>query len=58
MGTREFTIRVTPEAASIYKSTSQQDRRKMDALFSLRISEVAEPSRSLKEIMREVSQEA
>ena len=58
METKEITIRVTPGAASIYQSTSEQDRRKLDALLSLRISEVAEPSRSLKEIMREASREA
>ena len=58
METKEITIRVTPEAASIYESTSEQDRLKLDALLSLRISEVAEPSRSLNEIMREASREA
>ena len=34
------------------------ERRKFNALLSLRLSEAAEPSRSLKEIMREASQEA
>jgi len=56
--TQEITIHVTPEAASIYKSASEQERRKLDALLSLRLSEVSRPSRSLKEIMREASREA
>ena len=58
METREITIRVTPEAATIYQSASEQERLKLDALLSLRLSEAAEPSRSLKEIMREASREA
>ncbi|MBM4050928.1 MAG: hypothetical protein FJ279_38015 [Planctomycetes bacterium] len=58
MQTQEITIHVTPEAASIYKSASEQERRKLDALLSLRLSEVSRPSRSLKEIMREASREA
>lgn len=58
MSTREITIRVTPEAASIYESASEQEQRKLDALLSLRLSEAADPSRPLKEIMREASREA
>ncbi|MFQ5754129.1 MAG: hypothetical protein ACE5HI_19240 [bacterium] len=58
METKEITIRVTPEAATIYEAASKQERRKLDALLSLRLSEVAEPSRSLKEIIREASREA
>lgn len=58
MQTREITIRVTPEAASIYKSASEEERRKLDALLSLRLSEAKEPYRSLKEIMQEASREA
>ena len=44
--------------AGIYESASEQKRRKLDALLSLRISEAAEPNRSLQEIMREASGEA
>ncbi len=58
METQEITIRVTPEAATIYQSASEQERLKLDALLSLRLSEAAEPSRSLKEITREASREA
>jgi len=58
METREITIRVTPEAASFYQSAPEQERRKLDALLSLRLSEAAEPSRSLKSIIREASAEA
>ena len=58
METEKITIRVTPEAARIYQSASDQERRKLDALLSLRLSEVAHPSRPLKELMREASEEA
>ncbi len=58
METKEITIRVTPEAAKIYERASSQLKRKLDALLSLRLSEAAEPSRSIKEIMREASEEA
>ncbi len=41
METEKITLRVTPEAARIYQSASEQERRKLDALLSLRLSEVA-----------------
>lgn len=58
METQEITIRVTPYAAHVYQSASDQERRKLDVLLSLRLSEVAQPSRSLEQIMREASEEA
>lgn len=58
METKEITIRVTPEAATIYQTASEQERLKLDALLSLRLSEITMPSRSLEEIMREASREA
>lgn len=57
METRQIMVRVTAEAAAIYESATEQERRKLDALVSLRLSEAAEPSRSLREIMREASLE-
>ena len=58
METKELVIRVTAEAAEIYESASEQDRKKLDALLSLRLSEVADSPRPLKEIIREASGEA
>jgi hypothetical protein len=58
MQTQELTIRVTPGAANLYQAASEQERRKLDALLSLRLSEISMPSRSLQEIMREASEEA
>jgi hypothetical protein len=58
METNAITIYVTPELANFYKSASEQERRKLNALLCLRLSEIATPSRSLKEIIREASREA
>ena len=58
METSAITINVTPRAANFYKSVSEQERRKLNALLSLRLSEAATPSRSLNEIIREASSEA
>ena len=58
MISKEITIRVTPEAASIYESASEQQRRKLDALLSLRLSETSKPGRSISEIMKEATEEA
>ena len=58
MTTQEITIRVAPDAAALYLAASEQDRRKMDAMLSLRLSEVALPNRPLSEVIREASREA
>ncbi len=53
-----ITIQVTPEAARIYRTASEQDRRKLDLLLSLRLTEAAQPRRSLSDLIREASEEA
>lgn len=58
METQEITIRVAPEAARVYRFASDEERRRLDALLSLRLSEVADSSLSLTEIMRKASEEA
>ncbi len=58
MEMQKITIRVTTEAARIYQSASDSERRKLDALLSLQIRETAQPSRPLKEVMRDASEEA
>jgi len=58
METKELVIRVTPKTAGIYESASEQDRRKFDALLSLRLSEAADPARPIKQIIREASKES
>jgi hypothetical protein len=58
MAMQEITIRVEPSAAAIYLGASEQDRRKLDALLSLRLTEAARQSRSLREVIRDASEEA
>lgn len=58
MTMQEITIRVDPAAASIYLSASEQERRKLDALLSLRLSEAAHHDRPLLDIIQEAGREA
>lgn len=58
METQEITVRVTPEAAQVYTSASEDRRRKLDALLSIRLREVEQPTRPLDEIMRDASEQA
>ena len=58
METEQITIQVDAEAARAFKSASAEDRRKLEALLSIRLSEVTGTRQSLKTIMSEVSQKA
>ena len=58
MTTQEITIRVAPTAAAVYLAASEEDRRKLDALISLRITEAAQQTRPLRGIIRDASSEA
>lgn len=40
METRTIQIRVSAEAARAYESASEEDQRKLDALLSLKLSEI------------------
>lgn len=58
MTMQEITIRVAPTAAAAYLAASEQDRRKLDAMLSLRLTEAALQTRPLREIIRDASSEA
>jgi hypothetical protein len=53
----EITIRVEPAIAQIYLTASDQQKRKLDALLSLRLSEAGR-SRSLEDVIRDAAAEA
>ncbi|MEX2310423.1 MAG: hypothetical protein WD738_22845 [Pirellulales bacterium] len=55
---QEITIRVTPDAAAAYLSASDEERRKLDALLSLRLTEASQRNRPLREVIQEISREA
>lgn len=58
MEIEQITIQVDAEAARAYKSASAEDRRKLEALLSIRLSEVTRTRGSLTEIMNEISHKA
>ena len=58
MLTREITIRVTPDVANAYLDASEEERRKLDSLLSLRLQDVMRRGESLDEVIRDVSEKA
>ncbi|MCP3962054.1 MAG: hypothetical protein GY719_29785 [bacterium] len=58
MRAQNITIRVSPEAARAYKGAPAEERRKLDALLSLKLSEVARKPRPLEKVMGEISRKA
>ncbi|MFA5384089.1 MAG: hypothetical protein WC364_05415 [Eubacteriales bacterium] len=58
METEQITIQVDAEAARVFKSASAEDRRKLEALLSIRLSEMTRTREPLKAIMNEISQKA
>jgi hypothetical protein len=58
MQTEEITIHVDPEAARVYRAASEQERRKLDVLLSLRLHDALAPGQSLKELMHDISRKA
>ena len=58
METKAITIHVSPEAASAYETASAEQRRKLDALLSLKLAEVRRAKRPLEDIMSELSRKA
>ncbi len=55
---QEITIRVTPDAAATYLSATEEERRKLDALLRLRLTEASQRNRPLREVIQEISSEA
>jgi hypothetical protein len=58
MQTQEITIRVDPLAANAYLAASDEDRRKLDLLLSLRLQDATQPGESLESVMREIGRRA
>ena len=53
-----ITVSVDPDVADVYRSASDDDRRKLDLLINLRLREATEPSGSLRTILLEISRDA
>jgi len=58
MQTESITIHVDPAAARVFNTASEEERRKLEALLSLRLMEAARSKESLLEIMDEISRKA
>jgi hypothetical protein len=58
METKALTIRVSPEAAAAYQTASAEQQRKLDALLSLKLTEVTRAKRPLEVILSEMSRKA
>ncbi len=58
METREIKVRVNAEAAHIFETVSEEQRRKMEVLLSLKLSDLTHQKRSLEDIMSDISRKA
>lgn len=54
----QITVSVDPDLAAVYRSASDDERRKLDLLINLRLREATESRTSLRAIMEEISREA
>ena len=53
-----ISVAVDADVAQAYRTVSARDRRKLDILVNLRLREATKSSKSLREIMDEVSRSA
>jgi len=58
MNAEAITIQVDPVAAQIYRSATDEQRRKLDILLTLRLHDFARPGPSLQEVLDEISRNA
>ena len=58
METKTITIRVNAEAARIFEAAPAEHRCKLEALLSLKLSEMTRDKRTLEEIMSEIARNA
>ncbi|REJ89238.1 MAG: hypothetical protein DWQ34_15670 [Planctomycetota bacterium] len=58
MAVEEITIRVDPEVAQAYRAASEEDRRKLELLISLRLKDATRSRQSLEALMNEISRNA
>ncbi len=58
MKAETITIRVTPQAAVVYRSASDEERRKLDLLVSLQLTGLSKSNESLGTAIDAMSREA
>ncbi len=58
METKTITIRVNAEVARFFEEASEEQRRKLEVLLSLKLSDATRTHRSLEDVMSEISRNA
>jgi hypothetical protein len=58
METKPITIHVSAEVAHIFETATEEERRKLEVLLSLKLSEATRRKRPLETVMSEISQNA
>lgn len=58
METKPIIVHVNLEAAHIFETASEEQRRKIEALLSLKLTQATRQKRPLQEVMDDVSQKA
>jgi hypothetical protein len=58
METKPITVRVNLEAAHIFETAPQEQRRKIEALISLKLTQANREKRTLEAVMSDISQKA
>lgn len=58
METKTITIRVNAEVARIFEAASEEHRRKLEALLSIKLSDATRSKRTIEEVMSEISRNA
>jgi vacuolar-type H+-ATPase subunit E/Vma4 len=58
METKPIIVRVNVEAARIFETAPEEERRKIEALLSLKLTQATREKRTLEEVMSDISQKA
>ena len=58
MKTETITVQVSPQAATVYRAASAEDRRKLDLLVSLQLVGLSSSGDSLEKVMDDMGREA
>jgi hypothetical protein len=58
METKPITVHVNLAAAHIFETAPQEQRRKIEALISLKLTQTADEKRTLEAVMSDISQKA
>lgn len=56
--TEQITVSVDSNVAERYRSSTDQERRRLDLLVNLRLLDATQPGKSLRDLMREISRNA